>query len=48
MVGEGGEEFAMVVDDGADPESGRLAGMASFVDVSIGADWLAESERRVY
>lgn len=47
MVGEGGGEFAMVVDDGADSESG-LTGMASFVDVSIGAGSIAESGRRVY
>ena len=48
IVGEGGGEFAMVVDDGADPES-CLAGMSSFVvDVSIGADSLAESESGVY
>jgi hypothetical protein len=36
MVGEGEGEFAMVEDDGVDPESG-LTGMASFADVSIGA-----------
>lgn len=46
MVGEGGVEFATAVDEGADPESG-LAGMASFVDVSIGASTIAESGGRV-
>lgn len=46
MIGEGGVGFTRAVDEGADAESG-LAGMASFVDVSIGASTIAESGGRV-
>ncbi|TID17176.1 hypothetical protein E6O75_ATG09942 [Venturia nashicola] len=46
MMGDGGVEFARAVDEGADAESG-LAGMASFVDVSIGASTIAESGGRI-
>lgn len=40
--GGGGVWSARVVDEGADAES-ALAGMASFVKVSIGASTIAES-----